>query len=85
MKTMTIEETMREYTSTRMKMYIDKAKKGKWKTGEEEKLYDNIMELISMHDYCYVGLVVIERQQLDDVKSHHEWKTQINKLKGMVM
>ena len=49
---MTVEETMREYTSTRMKMYIDKARTGKWKDGEEGKLYDNIMELISMHDYC---------------------------------
>ena len=82
---MTVEETMREYTSTRMKMYIDKAKAGKWNSEEEERLYDNIMELISMHDYCYVGLGVKERQQLDDVKSHHEWKTQINKLKGMVL
>ena len=36
-------------------MYIDK-EAWKWKAGEEEKLYDNIMELISMHDYCYVGL-----------------------------
>ena len=38
------------------------------KRGEEEKLYDNIMELISMHDYCYVGLGV-------------NWKTAIRELK----
>ena len=82
---MTTEETMKEYTSTRMKMYIDKSRTGKWKAGEEEKLYDNIMELIAMHDYCYVGLGITERQQLDDVKSYHEWIQQINDLKGMIM
>ena len=82
---MTTEETMKEYTSTRMKMYIDKSRTGKWKTGEEEKLYDNIMELIAMHDYCYVGLGITERQQLDDVKSYHEWIKQINDLKGMII
>lgn len=81
---MTTEETMKEYTSTRMKMYIDKSRTGKWKEGEEEKLYDNIMELISMHDYCYVGLGVVERQQLDDVKSYHEWKVQINTLNALI-
>lgn len=82
---MTVEETMREYTSTRMKMYIDKERTGKWRTGEEEKLYDNIMELISMHDYCYVGLGVKERQQLDDVKSYHQLKMQMRDLAGMIM
>ena len=39
---MTVEEAMREYTTTRMKMYIDKAHKNTWRAGEEEKLYDNI-------------------------------------------
>lgn len=82
---MTVEETMKEYTSTRMKMYIDKSRTGKWNEGEEEKLYDNIMELISMHDYCYVGLGIVERQQLDDVKSYHEWKNNIKELKGMII
>lgn len=82
---MTVEETMREYTRTRMKMYIDKAHKNAWKAGEEEKLYDNIMELCSMHDYCYVGLGVSERQLLDDVKTQHELKVQLKKLNGMIM
>lgn len=82
---MTIEETMREYTSTRMKMYIDKAKTGKWKTGEEEKLYDNIMELISMHDYCYVSLGVTERQQLEEVKAQHNLKAQLKELNKMII
>lgn len=82
---MNLEETMREYTSTRIKMYLDKARTGKWRTGEEEKLFDNIMELVSMHDYCYVGLGVTERQQLDDVKTQHELKTQLKKLTGMIM
>lgn len=82
---MNLEETMREYTSTRMKMYLDKARTGKWRPGEEEKLFDNIMELVSMHDYCYVGLGVTERQQLDDVKTQHELKTQLKKLTGMIM
>lgn len=76
---MTVEETMREYTSTRMKMYIDKEHNGKWRDGEEEKLYDNIMELISMHDYCFVGLGVKDRQQLDEVKSYHQLKMQMRK------
>lgn len=82
---MNVENTMREYTSTRMKMYLDKEKTGTWKPGEEEKLYDNIMELISMHDYCYVGLGVTERQQLEDVKTRHELKTQLKKLNGMII
>lgn len=82
---MTIEETMREYTSTRMKMYIDKAQKNEWRAGEEEKLYDNIMELCSMHDFCYVGLGVYERQLLDDIKTHHALKVQLKKLNGMIM
>lgn len=82
---MTVEETMREYTSTRMKMYIDKARTGKWKDGEEGKLYDNIMELISMHDYCYVGLGVKERQQLEDVKTQHNLKEQLKDLNKMII
>ena len=82
---MTVEETMREYTSTRMKMYIDKARKGKWRDGEEEKLYDNIMELMSMHDYCYVGLGVTERQQLEDVKTQHTLKEQLKDLNKMII
>lgn len=82
---MTVEETMREYTSTRMKMYIDKARVGKWRDGEEEKLYDNIMELISMHDYCYVGLGVTERQQLEDVKTQHSLKEQLKDLNKMII
>lgn len=82
---MTVEETMREYTRTRMKMYIDKAHKNAWKAGEEEKLFDNIMELCSIHDYCYVGLGVSERQLLDDVKTQHELKVQLKKLNGMIM
>lgn len=82
---MTVEETMREYTSTRMKMYIDKARTRKWRTGEEEKLYDNIMELISMHDYCYVGLGVKERQQLEDVKTQHNLKEQLKELNKMII
>lgn len=82
---MTVEETMREYTSTRMKMYLDKARTRAWKSDEEERLYDNIMELCSMHDYCYVGLNVAERQQLDDVKAQHELKQQLKKLTGMIM
>ena len=82
---MTTEETMREYTSTRMKMYIDKTRTEKWKVGEEEKLYDNIMELISMHDYCYVGLGVTERQQLEEVKTQHQLKIQLKELNGMII
>lgn len=82
---MTIEDTMREYTSTRMKMYMDKAKSNTWNTGEEEKLYDNIMELISMHDYCWVGLNVSDYQLLDDVKTQHELKLQLKKLNGMIL
>lgn len=82
---MTVEETMREYTSTRMKMYLDKAKSGKWREGEEEKLFDNIMELISMHDYCFVGLGVADRQQLDNVKTQHKIEIQMKKLKEMIM
>lgn len=82
---MTVEETMREYTSTRMKMYMDKAKSNTWNTGEEEKLYDNIMELISMHDYCWVGLNVSDCQLLEDVKTQHELKTQLKKLNGMMI
>lgn len=82
---MTVEETMREYTSTRMQMYIDKARTEKWKAGEEEKLYDNIMELISMHDYCYVGLGVTERQQLEDVKTQHQLKVQLKELNKLII
>lgn len=82
---MTVEETMREYTNTRMKMYIDKMRTGKWKAGEEEKLYDNIMELISMHDYCYVGLGVSERQQLEEVKAQHKLKEQLKELSKMII
>lgn len=82
---MSIEETMREYTRIRMKMYMDKAKKNSWTKGEEEKLYDNIMELCSLHDYCYIGLGVNERQLLDDVKTQHELKKQLRKLSGMII
>ena len=82
---MTVEETMREYTSTRMKMYMDKAKSNTWDTREEEKLFDNIMELISMHDYCWVGLNVSDYQLLEDVKTQHELKLQLKKLNGMII
>ena len=82
---MTTEETMKEYTSTRMRMYIEKARAKNWKKGEEEKLYDNIMELISMHDYCFVGLSIADRQLLDDVKSYHELNAQLKELTGMIL
>ena len=43
------------------------------------------MELISMHDYCYVGLGVTERQQLEDVKTQHELRMQLKKLNLMIV
>lgn len=82
---MTVEETMREYTSTRMKMYLEKAKTNSWNAGEEEKLFDNIIELISMHDYCWVGLNIADHHLLEDVKTQHELKLQLKKLNGMIL
>lgn len=68
---METENTLREYTETRMKMYLDMIKT-KCKKEEETKLYDNIMELISCMDYCFVGLNVTGVQMLDEIKTKHK-------------
>lgn len=68
---METDETLREYTETRMKMYLDLVRT-KCKAEEEMKLYDNIMELISCMDYCFVGLNIAQSQILDDVKHKHK-------------
>lgn len=68
---METENTLREYTETRMKMYLDMIKT-KCKREDEAKLYDNIMELISCMDYCFVGLNVTGVQMLDEIKTKHK-------------
>ena len=52
---MTPEHKLREYTETRMKRDI----------------YDNIMELMSCLDYCFVGLSMNGLQTLTEVKNKH--------------
>lgn len=68
---METENTLREYTETRMKMYLDMVKT-KCRKEDEEKLFDNIMELISCMDYCFVGLNVTGLQMLDEIKTKHK-------------
>ena len=38
-----------------------------------------------MHDYCFVGLSIADRQLLDDVKSYHELNAQLKELTGMIL
>lgn len=68
---MTTEVNLREYTETRMKMYIDMTERKSYTREEETKLYDNIMELISCLDYCFVGLSIGGLQTLSEVKNKH--------------
>lgn len=68
---MTTENNLREYTETRMKMYIDMIEKKTYTKEEEKQFYDNIMELMSCLDYCFVGLSTNGLQTLTEVKNRH--------------
>lgn len=68
---MTTENNLREYTETRMKMYIDMIERSSYTREEEKQLYDNIMELVSCLDYCFVGLSMNGLQALTTVKNKH--------------
>ena len=70
---MDTENTLREYTETRMKMYLDMIKT-KCKKEDEAKLYDNIMELIS----CIILLCRIKCNRCTNVRQDKD-KTQNNK------
>ena len=68
---MTTENNLREYTETRMKMYIDMIERNTYTWEEEKQFYDNIMELVSCLDYCFVGLSINGLQTLTTVKNKH--------------
>ena len=68
---MTAENNLREYTETRMKMYIDMIERKTYTKEEEKQFYDNIMELISCLDYCFVGLSMNGLHTLTEVKNKH--------------
>ena len=68
---MTTENNLREYAETRMKMYIEMVERKNYTWEEEKKLYDNIMELVSCLDYCFVGLSMNGIQKLTTVKNKH--------------
>ena len=68
---MTTENNLREYTETRIRMYLDITDRNSYTWEEENKLYDNIMELISCMDYCFVGLSINGLQTLTKVKNKH--------------
>lgn len=68
---MTTENNLREYAETRMKMYIDMVDHKKYTWEEEKQFYDNIMEIMSCLDYCFVGLSINGLQTLTEVKNKH--------------
>ena len=68
---MITEVCLREYTETRINMYIDMIEHKSYTKEEEKRLYDNIMELVSCMDYCYVGLTINGIQKLTEVKNKH--------------
>lgn len=68
---MTTENNLREYTETRMKMYIEMIKRKTYTKEEEKQFYDNIMELMSCLDYCFVELSMNGLQTLTEVKNMH--------------
>lgn len=78
---MTTENNLREYTETRMKMYIDMIERSSYTREEEKQFYDNIMELVSCLDYCFVGLSINGLQTLTTVKNKHAIITNAKELK----
>ena len=78
---MTTENNLREYAETRMKMYIEMVERKSYTWEEEKKLYDNIMELVSCLDYCFVGLSMNGLQTLTKVKNKHAIITNTKELK----
>lgn len=68
---MTTENNLREYAETRMKMYIDMVERKSYTWEEEKQFYDNLMEIMSCLDYCFVGLTINGLQTLTEVKNKH--------------
>lgn len=77
---MITENNLREYTETRMKMYIDMIEHKTYTKEEEKQFYDNIMELMSCLDYCFVGLSMNGLQTLTEVKNKHAIVSNRNEL-----
>lgn len=76
---MTIEENVRDYAKARISMYIEQmTPKQKISDKEELRLYDNIMEVLSLIDYCFIQLDLSTELKLATVEARH--KAQINKL-----
>lgn len=76
---MTIEENIRDYVNARISLYIEQmTPKQKISDKDELKLYDNIKEVLSLIDYCFIQLDLSTELKLRTVEARH--KAQVNKL-----
>lgn len=58
-----------EYINTRMSMYIEAYRIERVSTEELKRMYDNIKELCSLCDYCFIGFTINMRQKLDEIEA----------------
>lgn len=70
-KNKTIEtEQINEYLRIRGEQYIEKVKAG-LKSNPEEEFYSNIMEIVSLMDYCYIEVTIKNYSLLDVIRKIH--------------
>lgn len=76
---MTIEDNVRDYANARISMYIEQmTPRQKISDQDELRLYDNIKEILSLIDYCFIELDLSTELKLRTVEARH--KAQVNKL-----
>lgn len=76
---MTIEENIREYANARISTYIEQmTPKQKISDQDEMRMYDNIKEVLSLIDYCFIQLDFRTELKIRTVEARH--KAQVNKL-----
>lgn len=57
-----------EYINTKMSIYIEAYRVQKLGRDEMKRMYDNIKELCSLCDYCFIGFTINMRQKLDEIE-----------------
>lgn len=65
-------ELLNEYLRIRMEQYAEKKIKG-MKADTETEFYSNIMEVVSLMDYCYVEMTIDNVTKLQVIRSHRNY------------
>lgn len=75
-------EQINEYLRIRGEQYIEKMKAG-LKNNPEEEFYSNIMEIVSLMDYCYIQVSIKNVSLLDVIRKMHWNKNNPRKYTGI--